>query len=60
MNKLPLQLQPNFQDAQLYKALAIAVMLYEEAEQPELKEIAAMSLDALITTWQDTSSPTEN
>lgn len=59
MNK-PLDLQPNFQDAQLYKALAVAVMLYEEAEQPELKELAGMTLDALITTWQETSEPVDN
>ena len=59
MNK-PLDLQPNFQDAQLYKALAVAVMLHEEAEQPELKELAAMTLDALITTWIETSDPVDN
>lgn len=59
MNKLPLDLEPNFQDAEFYKALAMAITLYEGADHPDLKQLAEQSLDALVIAWVTTTNPTE-
>ena len=59
MNKLPLDLEPNFQDAEMLKALSLAITLYEGADHPDLKELAERSLDALVIAWATTTNPTE-
>ena len=48
MNKLPLDIELNFQDAQLYQAFLMATKLLEEAESPHMKEVAEQSLEALL------------
>lgn len=60
MNKLPLDLEPNFQDADMLKALAMAITLYEGADHPDLKQLAEQSLDALVIAWVTTTNPTEH
>ena len=59
MNKLPLDLEQNFKDAELYKALSMAITLYEGAQDPELKKLAADALDALVVAYTAANQPTE-
>jgi hypothetical protein len=60
MNKLPLDIEENFQNAQLYKALLIALQLLEQADNDNMQHIAGASIEAIITAWHDTTDPTEN
>ena len=60
MNRLPLELEPNFQDAELYKAFSMAIMLLEGADSEELKELAEQTIESLVIAWAQAISPTEN
>lgn len=60
MNKLPLDIEENFQDAQLYQAFLMATKLLEQAESSHMREIAEQSLEAILTAWYTTTNPTEH
>ena len=60
MNKLPLDIELPFQDAQLYQAFLMATNLLEQAESPDMKEIAEQSLEAILIAWYTTINPTEH
>ena len=60
MNRLPLDLEPNFQDAELYKAFSMAIMLLEGADSEELKELAGQTIESLVIAWAQAISPTEH
>ena len=60
MNKLPLDIELNFQDAQLYQAFLMATKLLEQAESPHMKEVAEQSLEAILIAWHTTTNPTEH
>lgn len=60
MNKLPLDIEENFQDAQLYQAFLMATRLLEQAESSHMREIAEQSLEAILTAWHTTTNPTEH
>ena len=60
MNKLPLDIEENFQNAQLYQAFLMATKLLNEAEGPHMKEIAEQSLEAILIAWYTTINPTEH
>lgn len=60
MNKLPLDIEQNFQDAPMLQAFLMAVQLLERADSPHLKEIAQQSLEAILTAWHSTTNPTEH
>ncbi len=60
MNRLPLELEPNFQDAELYKAFSMAIMLLEGADSEELKKLAEQTIESLVIAWAQAISPTEN
>ena len=58
MNKLPLDIEPSFQDAPLYQAFLMAIRLLEEADSPHHREIAEECLKAILEEWQTTTDPT--
>ena len=60
MNKLPLDIELNFQDAQLYQAFLMAIKLLNEAEGPHMKEVAEQSLEAILIAWHTATNPIEN
>ena len=60
MNKLPLDIEENFQNAQLYQAFLMATKLLNEAEGPHMKEIAEQSLEAILIAWYTATNPTEH
>jgi len=60
MNKLPLDIEPPFQDAPLYQAFLMATKPLEQAENPHMREIAEQSLEAILTAWYSTTNPTEH
>jgi hypothetical protein len=60
MNKLPLDIEENFQDAQLYQAFLMATRLLEQAESSDMREIAEQSLEAILIAWHTATNPTEN
>ena len=60
MNKLPLDIEENFQDAQLYQAFLMATRLLEQAESSHMREIAEQSLEAILIAWHTATNPIEN
>jgi len=60
MNKLPLDIEQNFQDAELYKAFSMAIMLLEGADSEELKALAEQTIESLVIAWEQATSPTEH
>ena len=60
MNRLPLDLEPNFQDAELYKAFSMAIMLLEGADSEELRELAEQTIESLVIAWAQAINPTEH
>ena len=60
MSKLPLDLEPNFQDAELYKAFSMAIMLLEGADSKELRALAEQTIESLVITWTQAINPTEH
>ena len=60
MNKLPLDLEPNFQDAELLKALFMATSLHEANNDPQFKEVVEQAIEDLVITWTQTTNPTEH
>ena len=60
MNKLPLDIEQNFQDAELYKAFSMAIMLLQGAENKELRALAEQTIESLVIAWTQATSPTEH
>jgi hypothetical protein len=60
MNKLPLDLEQNFQDAVILKALFMATSLYEGNDNPEFKKVVEQAIEDLVTTWTQVMNPTEH
>jgi len=59
MNKLPFDLEPNFQHAELYKVLNIALELMK-TDDPLSLQIAEQTIETLITAWVASQPHTEH
>lgn len=60
MNKLPLDIEQNFQDASFYQALLMATRLLEQADSHHLKAIAEQTIKAILMEWHNTTKPIEH
>ena len=59
MNKLPFDLEPNFQHAELYKVLNIALELMGGNDAIS-QQIAEQTIETLITAWAASQPHTEH
>ena len=60
MNKLPLDLKPNFKDADILKTISDTLYMMENSSDPQIKIIAEKSLEAILIAWHSTTNPTEH
>lgn len=59
MNKLPFDLERNFQHAELYKVLNIALELMENDDSIS-QQIVEQTIETLITAWAASQPHTEH
>ena len=60
MNKLPLDTEPNFKDAEFIKTLSLAINLSQTANSPEMKRAAEQAIEALVIAWYNEQNFIEN
>lgn len=60
MNKLPFDLEPNFQQAELYKVLNMALELMHGSNDAISQQIAEQTIETLITAWAASQPHTEH
>ena len=60
MNKLPLDLKPNFKDADILKTISDTLYMMENSSDPQIKIIAEKALQTILLAWYTNTNPTEH